>query len=123
MLKSSQFARSAAIAATMISVAAGPAAARQADMPAGARHAVAAHASTADHWTQPRVDSTGVRPVDSPAVTSSAPAEPVTRPTDGSGALQWLLIPLAGLMLACTLIIVVSRAGRHAAHSFRARHV
>ena len=123
MLKSSQFTRSAVIAAAMISVAASPAAARRADMPAGAKLTVAARASTTRHWTQPRVASIGVRPLDSPAVTSSPPAVPVTRPTGGSGGLEWLLIPLAALMLAFVLIIGMARAGWHAADSFRARHV
>jgi hypothetical protein len=48
---------------------------------------------------------------------------PVTRPTDGSGGLEWLLIPLAALMLAFVLIIGVARAGWHAADPFRTRHV
>ena len=52
MLNSSQFARSAVIAATMISVAASPGVARQADMPAGGKQATAARASTIRHWTR-----------------------------------------------------------------------
>lgn len=123
MRTSSQFTRSAVIAATMISVAATPAVARQADLPARTQPAVTVVAPATRHWTQPRVESIGVRPTDTPVSTAPAPAVPVTQAPDGNAGLQWLLIPLAGLMLALGLIVMLARAARHRAATYRARHV
>ena len=123
MLKSSQFTRSAVIAASMIALGAGSAGARPADPPAGVRQAAAVRAISTRRWTPPRVDATGVRPADRPVVSSPLAAVPVTRPADGSGGLEWLLLPLAALMLSLLLIVAVARAAWHAADTFRARHV
>jgi hypothetical protein len=123
MFKSSQFTRSAVIAATMIALGAGSAGARPADSPAGVKRAVADQAIATRHWTQPSVDATGVRPADLPVLSTPPAAVPVTRPADGSDGLQWLLFPLAALMISLVLIVAVARAAWHAAGTFRARHV
>ena len=124
MLKSSQITRSAVIAATAMTLAASPAVARPTDTPPRSKPAVTTVAPNTRHWTPARVDSMGVRPADIPdATTSPAPAVPVTQPADGSAGLQWLLIPLAALLLAFVLIISGARAVWHRADTFRARHV
>jgi hypothetical protein len=124
MLKSSQITRSAVIAATVMSIGASPAHARPADTPAASiEPAVTTGSLTTHHWTPARVESMGVRPVDSPATASPPAATPVTQPSDGSAGLQWLLFPLAALMLGFALILGGARAAWHAADTFRARHV
>lgn len=123
MLNSSQVTRSAVIAATVMSIGAGPAVARPTDIAAPSKHAVTTVAPTTRHWTQSRVESIGTRPADKRASTSAAPAVPITQPTNGSAGLQWLLFPLAALALAFLLIIAGARVGWHWADTFRARHV
>jgi hypothetical protein len=124
MLKSSQVTRSAVIAATVMSIGAGPAVARPTDTPPRAKATVTTVAPNTRHWTQARVDSTGVRPAGVPAATTApAPAVPVTQPADGSAGLQWLLFPLAALLLAFALIIGGARAVWDRTDTFRARHV
>ncbi|MEO8687570.1 MAG: hypothetical protein ABI611_05045 [Solirubrobacteraceae bacterium] len=119
MLNSSQFTRSAVIAATMISLGASPAMARPAEQPARSKTAVTTVANHTRSWTQPRVDGTGVRPADRPAV-SAAPAVPLTRAADASGSADWLLIALAAsTMLALLMVVALVPAVRHRAHSFR----
>ena len=117
MLSASQFARSAAIAATLISLGASPAMARPSDQPAPSKPVV----THTRQWTQPRVEGPGVRPGDTPAA-PSVPAVPLTRPADSSGGADWLLIALA---LAAALLMSggVVRGVRHRADSFHARHV
>jgi hypothetical protein len=123
MLNSSQFTRSAVIAATVISLGAGPAMARPADQPVRPKAAVTTVANHTRHWTQPRVDGTGVRPADRRAV-AAAPAVPLTRAADTSGGADWLLITLvAAAMLTLLTIVAVVRPARHRAHSFRARQI
>ena len=63
MLTSPQFTRSAVIAATVLSLAATPAVARQADMPVRPNATVVVHSR---QWTPPRTDGLGVRPPPSP---------------------------------------------------------
>jgi hypothetical protein len=124
MLNSSQVTRSALIAATVMSIGAGPAIARPTDPPPRSRPAVTTVAPNTRPWTQARVDSMGVRPADVPAATTTpAPAVPVTQPADGSAGLQWLLFPLAALLLAFALIIGGARAIWGRTDTFRARHV
>ena len=67
MLKSPQFTRAAVIAATVISLGASPAVAREADTPLHPGRTVTPHAR---QWTQPRVDSLGVRPAHQPIADS-----------------------------------------------------
>jgi hypothetical protein len=113
MFTSSQLTRSAAIAATVCSLGAGPAMARPADQAARPAAVV---------WTQPRVDGMGVRPADHP-VSSAAPAVPLTRAADASGGADWLLITIAAAtLLALLAILAVMRPGRRA-HPFRARQI
>jgi len=117
MLKSSQFTRSAVIAAAVISLGASPAIARVADMPVRPPAAVANHTR---QWTQPHVEGTGVRPA-APAV-AAAPAVPLTRAADTSGGADSLLITIgASLMLALLIIAGVVLTVRHRAHAFPAR--
>jgi hypothetical protein len=119
MLNSSQFTRSAVIAATVISLGASPAMARPADQPVRPKAAVTTVSNHARQWTQPRVDGMGVRPV-----TPAAPAVPLTRAADTSGGADWLLIAIvASTMLALLTIVGVVRPVRHRAHSLRARQV
>ena len=87
MLKSPQFTRSALIAATVISLGASPAVARQADAPLHPGQAVTTVAPHARQWTPARIDSTGVRPAarrsppPPPLVPLDAPPPPPTAPT------------------------------------------
>jgi hypothetical protein len=116
MLNSSQFTRSAVIAATVISLGASPAMARPADQAVPPEAAVTTVANHTRHWTQPRVDGTGVRPA-----VSAAPAVPLTRAADTSGGAGWLLISIVAAAMLALLTIVAVRPVRHRAHSFRAR--
>jgi hypothetical protein len=120
MRSASQFARSAAIAATVISIGATPAVARPSDPPASSKPVVAQHTR---QWTQPRVEGPGVRPSDTPAA-SATPAVPLTRATDSSGGAGWLLIALAAATsLALLTMVGTVRRVRHRADPFRARRV
>jgi hypothetical protein len=120
MLKSSQFTRSAVIAATLMSVGAGPALARPADVPLRPKPAVATVTRDARQWTQARVDGMGVRP----AAASPAPAVPLTRATDPSGHSDRLLVAIAAsTMLAALLAIAIVRTSRHRVLRVRARRV
>ena len=113
MLKSSQFTRSAVVAAAVISLGASPAIARVADMPVRP----AAVANHTRQWTQPHVEGTGVRPA-----VSAAPAVPLTRAADASGGADSLLITIgASLMLALLIIAGVVLTARHRAHGFPGR--
>jgi hypothetical protein len=123
MLNSTQFARSAVIAATVISLGASPAMARPADQPVPAKAAVTTVANHTRQWTQPRVDGMGVRPADHP-VASAAPAVPLTRAASASGGADWLLIAIvASTLVALLSIVAVVRPVRHRADSLRARQV
>jgi hypothetical protein len=122
MLNSSQFTRSAVIAATVISLGASPAMARPADQPVRPKAAVTTVANHSRQWTQPRVDGMGVRPAASAA--PAAPAVPLTRPASASDGADWLLIAIvASTMLALLTIVAVMRPARHRADSLRARQV
>ncbi len=115
MLNSSQFTRAAVIAATVLALGAGPAMARPAEQPAPSKVAVTTDAHGTGQWTQPRVDSTGVRPV-----VSAPPAVPLTRVADASGGTDWLSIAMVALtMLALLTIVALRPAVRHRAQSFR----
>jgi hypothetical protein len=119
MLNSSQFTRSAVIAATVISLGASPAMARPADQPVRPKASVTTVSNHTRQWTQPRVDGMGVRPV-----TPAAPAVPLTRAARASDGADWLLITIvASTMLALLTIVAVVRPVRHRAHSLRARQV
>jgi hypothetical protein len=123
MPNASQFARSAVIAAAVMTLGASPAMARPADHPAHYRPAVIAVVQHAQPWTQPRVDATGVRPGYRPAP-PDAPAVPLTRAADSSGGADWLLITLAALTLFTLLMIGgVVRHRWHRTDSFHARQV
>ncbi len=121
MLKSSQLTRSAVVAATVLSLGASPAVARQADAPLRPEPAASAAPATR-HWTQPRVDGIGVRPVDRPAAV--APAVPVTRASHAPTAGDWLLLPIAAMAaLGLLALVAVLRTSRHWARPYRARRL
>jgi hypothetical protein len=123
MLKSSQLARPAVIAATVISLGASPAVARQADVPLRPKPAVTA-AQDSRQWTQPRVDGAGVRPANQPVDVAPAPPVPLTRASHTSGGADWLLITIgSSAMVALLLAVALARKNRYWAHRFRARQV
>jgi hypothetical protein len=123
MLKSPQFTRSAVIAATIVSLGASPAVARQADMPVRPSPATSA-TQHGRHWTQARVDGIGVRPAGQPVAASPAPAEPLTRATQPSGGADWLLIAIGSTaMVALLLAVAVLPTRWLRARPFRARQV
>jgi hypothetical protein len=122
MLKSPQFTRSAVIAATIVSLGASPAVARQADMPVHQSSAAVAHHTR--QWTQPRTDAIGVRPADQPVAASPAPAVPLTSKPHASGGPDWLLITIGSSTLVTLLLAMAfARTKRYPAHPFRARQV
>jgi hypothetical protein len=123
MLKSSQFTRSAVIAAAAICLGASPAVARLADMPPRPKPDVTTSTGGTRQWTPPRVESMGVRPVDQPVAASPAPPVPLTRGTDASGGRDWLLIAIGSSVVALLLALAVVRANGHWAHPFRARRL
>lgn len=122
MLKSSPFMRSAAIAATVVSLGASPAVARQADLPARS-HAAITTVVPARDWTQPRVDASGVRPVDRVAAPATR-AVPLTqgRSSADSGR-TWLLVPIIGTLMALLLVLAFAGTEWRVVHPFRARHL
>jgi hypothetical protein len=123
MLKSPQFTRSAVIAATVISLAASPAVARQADSPVRPSPAMSATQHGRD-WTQARVDGIGVRPAGQPVAASAAPAVPLTQPTAASSGPDWLLIAIgSSAVLALLLAVAVLPTGWFRGSPFRARRV
>ena len=123
MLKSPQFTRSAVIAATVISLAASPAVARQADIPVRPSPAMSA-TQHGRHWTQARVDGMGVRPAGQPVAASAAPAVPLTQPTAASSGPDWLLIAIgSSAVLALLLAVAVLPTGWFRGSPFRARRV
>ena len=123
MLKSPQFTRSALIAATVISLGASPAVAREADAPLHPRQIVTTVAPRTQQWTAARVDSIGVRPADQP-VASPAPAVPLDRATPASGGPDWLLIAIGSTaMVALLLAVAVLPTRWLRGHPFRPRQV
>jgi hypothetical protein len=121
MLTSSQFTRSAAIAAAALSLASSPAVARLADMPSP-NAPVTPSAQHTQRFTVPRVDGMARRPVNAP-VTAHAPSPvALTRPSDGSGP-DWLLIGIAATMVLAVLGVVAIGSKRHSIHPFRAPQV
>jgi len=120
MLSSSQFTRSAAIAAAALSLAASPAVARLADMPSP-NAPVTPSAQHTQRFTAPRVDGMARRPVNAPVTASAASPVALTRASDGGGA-DWLLIGIAAAALALLVVVAVGTK-RHSVHPFRARQV
>ena len=121
MLKSPQFTRSAVVAATVLSLGATPAVARQADMPVRPKAAVVVHSR---HWTQARTDSLGVRPAAAQPVVSPAPAVALTQAPHGSNGVDWLLITIgSSTLVALLLAIVIARINTERARPFRGRQV
>jgi hypothetical protein len=124
MLKSPQLTRTAVIAATVISLGATPALAREADAPLHPGKTVTTAVPHARQWTQSRVDSSGVRPVSQPVANSPAPAVPLDRATPASGGPDWLLIAIGSTaVLALLLSVAVLPTRWLRAHPFRARQV
>jgi hypothetical protein len=122
MLKSPQFMRTAVIAATVISLGATPAVAREADAPLRAGRTVTTVVPHARQWTQPRVDAIGVRPANPQVAASPAPAVPLDRAA-ASGP-DWLLIAIGSTaVLALLLSVAVLPTRWLRAHPFRARQV
>jgi hypothetical protein len=120
MLTSSQFTRSVVIAATVVSLGATPAVARQADAPLRPKAAVVVHDR---QWTQARTEGLGVRPAAQPVV-SPAPAVALTQAPHASNGVDWLLITIGSSTLVA-LLLAIALAGRNHdwAHPFRARQV
>jgi hypothetical protein len=123
MPTSSPFTRSAVIAATVISLGASPALARQADMPVHQAPAVAA-AHHSRQWTQPRTEGIGVRSANQPVAASPAPAVPLTQAPHASSGTDWLLIAIgSSAVLALLLAVAVLPTRWLHARPFRARRV
>jgi hypothetical protein len=124
MLKSPQLTRTAVIAATVISLGATPAVARQADAPLRPGRTVTAVVPHARQWTQAHIDAIGVRPISQPVAASPAPAVPLDRPTPASSGPDWLLIGIgSSAVLALLLSVAVLPTRWLRAHPFRARQV
>ncbi len=118
MLTSPQFTRSAVIAATVLSLAATPAVARQADMPVRPNATVVVHSR---QWSPPRTDGLGVRPAAQPA---ASPAVALTQPPHASNGVDWLLITIgSSTLIALLLAMAVARRKHDWAHPFGARQV
>ena len=119
MLKSPQFTRSAVVAATVLSLGATPAVARQADMPVRPKAAVVVHSR---QWTPPRTDAIGRRPAGQPVAASRVPVVPLTQAPRASSGPDWLLIAIgSSAVLALLLAVAVGRTNRDWANPFRAR--
>jgi hypothetical protein len=124
MLKSSQFTRSAVIAATVISLGATPAVAREADAPLHPGRTVTTVVPHARQWTRPRTDAIGVRPANQPVAASPAPAVPLDRATPAASGPDWLLIAIgSSAVLALLLSVAVLPTSWLRMHPFRARQV
>jgi hypothetical protein len=123
MLKSPQL-TTAAIAATIISLAATPAIARQADAPLHPGQTATAAAPHTQHWTQPRTDAIGMRPATQPIATSPTPTVPLNRSAPTTSGPDWLLIAIGSTaILALLLSVAVLPTRWLRAHPFRARQV
>jgi hypothetical protein len=123
MLKSPQL-TTAAIAATILSLAATPAIARQADAPLHPAQTAGSVAPHAQHWTQPRTDAIGVRPATQPTATTPTPAVPLTRSAPTTSGPDWLLIAIGSTAILALLLSVALLPTRWLrAHPFRARQV
>jgi hypothetical protein len=108
MLRLSQLTKCATVAMTIAALATGTASARPADAPSRA-HRVARHTATVS-WTQPRIDSPGIRP----ATQNSRPAPPVPLvvPVREAG-FDWLSAVIgASALLAVTLLLLIGRSIR-----------
>ena len=79
MLQSSQLTRTAVLAATVISLGATPAVAREADAPLHPGRTVTTVVPQVRQWTPPRVDAIGVRPANQPVAASPAPVATLPR--------------------------------------------
>jgi hypothetical protein len=113
MLKTTQLARTLAIATAIASLGTSTAIARPADTPSRDPHAATAH-----QWTPPRLESIGVRHADP---TAAAPAVPLTHPDD-TGGLDLLSVAFgASAILALLLIIAVARFSWPRVRPVRAR--
>jgi hypothetical protein len=123
MLKSPQFTRTAVLAATVISLGATPAVAREADAPIHVGRTVITVVPHTRQWTPARVDAVGVRPANQPVAASPAPAVPLDRATPAGGP-DWLLIGIGSTaVLALLLSVAVLPTRWLRAHPFRARQV
>ena len=106
MLRSSQLTKCVTLAMTLAALGTSTAAARPADAPYS--HEAVAPSAETTRWTQPRVDSPGIRPV----VRASSPAQPIplVQPATESG-IDWLSVVFgASGLLAFALLFVVSRS-------------
>ena len=123
MPKSSPFTRAAVVAATVVSLGAGPAVARQADIPLRPKAAVVAHHSP--QWSQPRTDGIGIRPALQPVASPApAPAVPLTQAPHASNGADWLLITIgSSTLVALLLAMAVARTNRAWTQPFRGRQV
>jgi hypothetical protein len=105
MLRSSQLTKCVTIAMTIGALGASTASARPADY-----HEAVANSAGTTQWTQPRIDSPGIRPV----VRASSPAEPIplVQPATDSG-IDWLSAGLgASALLSLALLLIIARSIR-----------
>ena len=108
MLRSSQLTKCVTIAMTIAALGTSTANARPADAPR--YHEAVTRGGDTTQWTQPRVDSPGVRPV----VRASSAAEPIplVQPATESG-LDWLSAAIgASALLGLALLVTVTRSIR-----------
>ena len=106
MLRSSQLTKCVTLAITIAALGTSTAGARPTDAPR--YHEAVARSAGTTQWTQPRIDSPGIRPV----VRASSAAEPIplVQPATESG-LDWLSAVLgASALLAFALLLGVSRS-------------
>jgi hypothetical protein len=122
MPKSPQLTRAATIAATVLSLTATPAIAREADAPPHPGRTVTTLAHTR-HWTQPHIDAIGVRPANQPTAASPAPAVPLDRATPAASGPDWLPIAIGSTAMLALLLTVAILPTHRRRHSFRARQV
>jgi hypothetical protein len=123
MFSTAQLTRTVIIAATVASLAAGPALARPSEPPlSAAPHVAKAPRPPGLHpGTPPRVEEMGVRP-ERPANGPAGPVVPLTQATDTT-ARDWLI---AGLLAASTLavaLILATARHRHNARRLRPRRL
>ena len=119
MLSSSKFTRSAAIAASALSLTASPAVARLADMPTP-KPAVTLSVQHTQRFTQPRVDGMARRPINAPATATPVAATPLTRDVKGP---DWVLIGTVAVGILALMGVVAIGTKRHTTHPVRARQI
>jgi hypothetical protein len=114
MLRSSQLTKCVTIAMTIAALGTSTASARPADSPR--YHEAVAHSAGTTQWTQPRIDSPGIRPV--VRATSAAQPIPLVQPATES-AFDWLSALIGASALLCLFLLVIIARSIHAPHRGR----